>query len=109
MRKGAKVSISQEMIKNGLVEEGKVQKDAVDLAIAKKKKRKLIEHPKTPRQKIEEWIKSNGPSTIPKLSEILEIPIKNVRYNALRLAQERKLSMEIVDGNPVFSEIVEED
>jgi len=102
-------NVVKDMIKNGLVVEGEVQKDAVDLAIAKKKKRKLIEHPKTSREKIEHWIKTNGPSTIPKLSEILEIPIKNVRYNALRLAQERKLSMEIVDGNPVFSVMVEED
>jgi len=101
--------IVKEMIEKGLIIEGTVQKDAVDLAIDKKKNRKIIEHPKTPRKKIEQWINLNGPATIPKLSELLEIPVKDTRYNALRLAQEKKLSMEIVDGNPVFSVMVEEE
>jgi len=105
--KGQKVV--KEMIEKGLIIEGPVQKDAVDLAIDKKKKRKIIEHAKTPRKKIEQWIKLNGPATIPKLSEVLEILVKDTRYNALRLAQEKKLRMEIVDGNPVFSVMVEED
>ncbi|QEE15325.1 FAD-dependent oxidoreductase [Promethearchaeum syntrophicum] len=100
--------VVQDMIKKGLVIEGPVQKEAVDLAIDKKMKRKLIEHAKTPREKIEQWIKLNGSATIPKLSEILDMPVTNTRYNALRLAQEKKLSMEIIDGNPVFSIMVEE-
>jgi len=101
--------IVHDMIDKGLVTKGSVQKEAVDLAISKKMKRKIIEHAKTTRQKVENWITLNGPATISQLSKELDLEVKKVRYDALRLAQEKVLHMELLDDEPLFSLPIEED
>ena len=88
---------------------GIVQKEAVDLAITKKMKRVIIEHAKTTRQKVENWIALNGPATISHLCKELDVEVKQVRYHALRLAQEKVLRMELLDDEPLFSLPIEED
>ncbi|MHA1612774.1 MAG: FAD-dependent oxidoreductase, partial [Promethearchaeota archaeon] len=102
--------IVKDMIQKGLVIEGAVNKDAIDLAIDKKMKRGLIEFAKTPREKIYNTIQINGPSTISQMSKDLGLPAKDVRYDALRLVQKQKFSMEIDEElrEPVFSLFVEE-
>jgi hypothetical protein len=107
-KKGQK--IVKDMIKKGLVIEGTVQPDAVDLAIDRKMQREIIEHAITPREKIYQFIKLHGENTIKKISKELEIKPMQVRYNALRLVQEKKLAMIITEGSnePIFTAEVEE-
>jgi len=95
--------IVEEMIEKGLLIPGPVNPEAVDLAITKKMKRKLLDHAKTPREKVFTFIKLNGPQSIPQLSQALELPVKETRFHALRLAQLNQLSFSVVEGEPIFA------
>ena len=105
-RKGER--IVQDLIKKKLVKRGVVSVEAVNLAISEKMKREILKFSENPRDKVYQWVRLHGPSTIPEMSEKLDLPVKDIRYNALRLTQTKKFSMEIIDGNPVFSKMVEE-
>lgn len=103
-------NIVKEMLEKGLLTQGAVSTEAVDIAIKNKMKRELIEHHKTPREKILNSIKYDGPDTIIGLSKKLNLDLKTTRYNALRLAQEKKIGMKIVEGSdePIFNMEIEE-
>ncbi|MHA1718865.1 MAG: FAD-dependent oxidoreductase [Promethearchaeota archaeon] len=105
-RKGER--IVQDLMKKKLVKRGVVSVEAVNLAISEKMKREILKFSENPRDNVYQWVRLHGPSTIPEMSEKLDLPVKDIRYNALRLTQTKKFSMEIIDGNPVFSKMVEE-
>ena len=105
-KKGQK--IVQELIKQGLVKKGNISIEAVDLAISEKMKRELLKFTESPRDKEYMWVKLHGPSTIQQMNEKLDLSTKIIRYNALRLAQTKKFSMEINSDEPVFSIKIEE-
>lgn len=102
--------IIQEMIDKGLLIKGKVSKDDVDSSINRKIKREIINHTKTPRERIYNSILLEGPNTISGLSKKLNLDLKTTRYNALRLAQEKKIGMKLVEGSdePIFNMEIEE-
>ena len=102
--------IVKDMIKKGLVIEGTVHHDAVELAIDKKMQREIIDHAITPRDKIYRYIQINWPNTIKIMSKELDIKPMQVRYNALRLVQDKKFGMLIEEGSsePIFSAEIED-
>ncbi|MCP4760359.1 MAG: FAD-dependent oxidoreductase, partial [archaeon] len=102
--------IVDEMIEKGLVKKGIVTKKTIDKAIDLKTKRHLISHKVSPRDEIYNSIISDGPITISELSSKLNMNTKLVRYNALRLVQERKLGMKILENSnePIFTPEIEE-
>ncbi|WP_371806324.1 FAD-dependent oxidoreductase [Candidatus Lokiarchaeum ossiferum] len=95
--------IVQEMLKADLLVTGVVSKEAVDLAIDKKMKRRILEHSHTPREKIYNWLKLNGSGSISTLGEKLDMKVKDVRFNALRLVQKGQLVMAVEADEPIFS------
>jgi NADPH-dependent glutamate synthase beta subunit-like oxidoreductase len=96
-----------ELIKNNLVIQGSVNKDALDLAISKKMQRQLVEFAQTPREKVYKSILTEGSATISKLARELKMSPKDVRYHLLRLVQEKKLEMTIMGDEPTFKLPVE--
>lgn len=105
-KKGQK--LVKKLIDEGRVIQGTVDPKAVDLAISKKLKRKIIEHAQTPRDKIKAFIQLNGPQSLTDLHEKLDIPISQVRYHALRLAQTQTLRFTLENDEPLFSIAIEE-
>jgi NADPH-dependent glutamate synthase beta subunit-like oxidoreductase len=99
--------IVQDMIKKGLLVEGTVKKEDIDLAVDKKMKRELVQFAQTPREKVYKAILLNGPNTISALSKSLTMSPKDVRYHALRLVQDKKLEMNLDGAEPVFKLPVE--
>lgn len=95
--------IVKDMLNKGLLIQGKVQQDALNVAISKKMQRELVKFAQTPRDKIYKTILTSGPNSISKLSKLLGISAKDVRYHALRLVQEKKLEMSIIDDEPTFA------
>lgn len=97
--------IVEEMFGKGLLTKGKINLEAVDKAINKKMLRQLVAFTPSPRERILQAIKNNGPSTISALTNSLKIPAKDVRFNALRLVQEHKLEMKLEENadEPQFS------
>jgi NADPH-dependent glutamate synthase beta subunit-like oxidoreductase len=95
-------TIVQDLIKKGLVIQGPVKKDALDLAITKKMQRQLVDFAQTPRDKIYKTILTTGTNSISGLSQYLKMSPKDVRYHALRLVQEKKLEMTITGDEPSF-------
>jgi coenzyme F420-reducing hydrogenase beta subunit len=102
--------IIENAIKKGLFEEGRVNEDDLNEAINLKSKRELKILDKTPRQEVLNYIERLGPATISKISEILDLEAKKVRYEALRLVQLNQIEMKVEPGmdEPVFSPICED-
>lgn len=48
-------------------------------------------------------IKENGPVTIPQLEGVLGQPASTLRYDVLRLVQEREIHMNVGADEPIFS------
>jgi len=97
-------------IKKGLFEEGSVNEEELQKAINLKSKRELKVLDKTPRQEVLNYITRTGLATISKISEILDLEAKKVRYEALRLVQLNQIEMKIEPGmdEPIFSPICED-
>ena len=70
-------------------------KEELKKAINLKSHRELLEHRKSPREMILDYITLQGSSTISSISENLEMVPKKVRYEALRLVQQHKLEMKV--------------
>ena len=102
--------IIENAIKKGLFEEGSVNEDDLKEAINLKSKRELKILDKTPRQEVLNYIERLGPTTISKISEILDLKAKKVRYEALRLVQLNQIEMKVEPGmdEPIFSPICED-
>lgn len=96
-------------IQGGLFEEGKVNEEELKKAINLKSHRELLEHRKTPRQMILDYITLQGPNTISKVSKDLDMEPKKVRYEALRLVQQHKLEMKVEPDyeEPLFTVMCE--
>jgi len=105
-KKGQK--LVKKLIKEGRVIQGTVDPEAVNLAISEKMKREIIEHALTPRNKIKKFLELNGPHTLSQISREVGLPISQVRYHALRLAQTQFLQFELVNDEPLFSMAVPE-
>jgi len=97
-------------IKKGLFEEGSVNEEELQKAINLKSKRELKLLNKTPRQEVLNYITRIGSATISKISEILDLEAKKVRYEALRLVQLNQIEMNVEPGmdEPIFSPVCED-
>lgn len=98
------LTIVKDALERGLLVEGTVNRDAVAAAIQRKAGRELWTFEQPLRQRVLGHVTASGPATIEALSRATGAPASAVRYEALRLVQERKLSMDAEgnDGNPVF-------
>jgi len=101
--------IVESAIKKDLFEEGKVDEDELNKAINFKSKRELLTFEKTPRQKVLDYIKLQGPTTISDMVKKLKLDSKKVRYEALRLAQLMQIEMKVNPemDEPIFTLICE--
>ncbi len=100
-------ALVKDLIDKKLVVEGPVTKEAIDIAISKKMKREIIEHEKTPRDKILRCIQLSKANTITTISNELNMELKNVRFHTLRMVQKGQLKMDIHQEEPLFSIINE--
>ncbi|MHA1375191.1 MAG: Coenzyme F420 hydrogenase/dehydrogenase, beta subunit C-terminal domain [Promethearchaeota archaeon] len=97
--------IIENAIKKDLFEEGSVDEEELQKAINLKSKRELKVLVKTPRQEVLNCINRIGPVNISKIAEVLDLEVKKVRYEALRLVQLNQIEM-IADPDmdePIFS------
>ena len=100
--------ILENLIKTENLSTESISRDILDEKIKAKLNRKIIEHPKSIREMILSNILKKGSSTISQLKADLGLEMKDIRYNTLRLAQMRKLSMVVGEEEPVFSPYIEE-
>ncbi len=91
--------IVERAIGRGLFEVGKADMAEVKRMVDGKAARPLQHFEKTPRQRVFEWVIAHGPTTIAKASKELAIAPKQVRYEILRLVQERALEMRVMEGS----------
>jgi hypothetical protein len=101
--------IVERAIKRGLFEVGTVNMADVKKMVDGKAARPLHEFEKTSRQRVLEWVIAHGPTTIATVSKELAIVPKQVRYEILRLVQERALEMKVAEGSrePEFAAATE--
>ncbi|NMC07944.1 MAG: FAD-dependent oxidoreductase [Candidatus Lokiarchaeota archaeon] len=102
--------IVHKALDKGLFDTGKVNMDAVNAHILRKSTREMWSFEKPLRQKVLELVVDKGPATVAKISTALGVKPIDVRYEALRLVQERQLSMKVVEGKtePEFDIYCEE-
>jgi NADPH-dependent glutamate synthase beta subunit-like oxidoreductase/coenzyme F420-reducing hydrogenase beta subunit len=100
--------IIEDLIVKRNLEKAEVAIQEIDDHIAEKLKRELVDHPKTTREMILFNILRKGSTTISEMKTQLNLPIKDIRYHALRLAQEHKVTMVLGEEEPIFSPYVEE-
>ncbi|MEJ2276919.1 MAG: FAD-dependent oxidoreductase [Candidatus Lokiarchaeota archaeon] len=87
--------ILENALNSDLFETGTVNEKELETAIDLKSKRELLTFPKTPRQRILDYIQIQGPSTINDMAKSLAIKPKTVRYESLRLVKMNKLIMDL--------------
>ena len=97
-------------IEKGLFEIGEAKEEDLKTAIKLKSTRELIDHKSTPRQQVLDYVTLKGPTTISKISENLDLEIKKVRYEALRLVQLHEIEMNVEPelDEPMFSPVCED-
>ena len=82
-----------------------MDEEELNKAINLKSKRELKVLVKTPRQEVLNCITRIGPVNISKIAEILDLDIKKVRYETLRLVQLNQIEMnaDAELDEPIFS------
>jgi len=101
--------IIEKIIKDKNLIKGQVSMEDIDKKINIKKKRKIIEHPQSPREMILSNVNTTGSADIPHLQQLIGIPTKEVRYHALRLVQDSRMSMIFENNKPIFIPLTEEE
>ncbi|MFX0100204.1 MAG: FAD-dependent oxidoreductase [Candidatus Hodarchaeota archaeon] len=91
--------IVKKALDKGLFEQGEVNMDDVNAAILRKSTREMWSFNASLREKIHDFVVSKGPATIDTISKELDAKPIDVRYEALRLVQERQLSMNAIEGH----------
>jgi coenzyme F420-reducing hydrogenase beta subunit len=74
----------------------------------KKLKKQAVNRIFSTREVILSNVLKKGSTTISEMKTELHLPIKDVRYHALRLAQDHKLAMVLGKEEPIFSPYIEE-
>ncbi|MEX2717865.1 MAG: FAD-dependent oxidoreductase [Candidatus Sigynarchaeota archaeon] len=94
----------------GLFDQGKINMDAVNAHIVRKSTREMWSYEKPLRQKVREFVVDKGPATVSMISAAIGAKPIDVRYEVLRLVQERQLSMKLIEGKaePEFDIYCEE-
>ncbi|MHA1679570.1 MAG: Coenzyme F420 hydrogenase/dehydrogenase, beta subunit C-terminal domain [Promethearchaeota archaeon] len=90
-------NILHDAIEHGNFKQGTVNKQDVEKDITRKAARKLHSYPDVLRERVKKHVIENGSVTISSLSSELGVGTKDVRYETLRLVQERVLSMKVDD------------